>query len=127
MTASPVVAVVDDDASLRQAIRSLLASFDIPSHGFGDAQSLLDSPVLADCGCIVSDVVMPGVSGFELAEQLRAAGHRQPVIFITAHANEHYAARAAELEACCLLTKPFTTEALLACVGQALAGCSGRS
>lgn len=118
--AGPVVAIVDDDASLREAIGSLLASFDIGSQKFCDAHALLASPMLADFSCFLSDVVMPGFNGFALAERLRALGHLQPMIFMTAHQGAHYAARAQALGACCLLTKPFTTDALMACMAQAL-------
>ena len=107
---------------MRDAIGSLLASFDIRSQKFGDAEALLGSPRLAEFSCILSDVVMPGTTGFVLVERLRAMGHAQPVIFLTAHKGEHYAARAEALGARCLLTKPFTTEALMACVAKALEG-----
>jgi len=126
LNAGPVVAIVDDDASMRDAVGSLLASFDIRSQKFGDAEALLASPMLATFSCVLSDVVMPGTTGFVLAERLREMGHLQPVIFLTAHKGDHYAARADALGACCLLTKPFTTEALMACVAKALASGDGR-
>lgn len=122
MISGALVAIVDDDASLREALGSLLASFDIRSQAFGDAQALLASPMLSQFGCFLSDVVMPGATGFELLERLRAKGHHQPVIFMTAHKATGYAARAEALGACSLLTKPFTTEALMHCLAQALGG-----
>ena len=120
MNAGAVVAIVDDDASLREAIGSLLASFDIRSESFSDAQAVLVSPRLAEFGCFLSDVVMPDSNGFELLERLRANDHHQPVIFMTAHKAKGYAERADALGACCLLTKPFTTEALMDCLAKAL-------
>lgn len=120
MKASPVIAVIDDDASLREAIGSLLASFDIRSERFCSAEELLAAPRLAQFSCFLSDVVMPGSSGFDLMAQLRARGHRQPVILMTAYKANNYTARARELGATCLLTKPFTTEEIMACVGNAL-------
>lgn len=120
MNAGTLVAIVDDDASLREAIGSLLASFDIRSESFSDAQAVLASPRLSEFQCILSDVVMPDSNGFELLARLRANGHRQPVIFMTAHKANGYAERADALGACCLLTKPFTTEVLMACLAKAL-------
>lgn len=125
MNAGTVVAIVDDDASLREAIGSLLASFDIRSEAFCDAQAVLASPRLSEFGCFLSDVVMPDANGFELLERLRAGGHQQPVIFMTAHKARGYAERADALGAHCLLTKPFTTEALMDCLAKALEKQSG--
>jgi len=116
----PLIAVIDDDASLRQALSSLLRSYDINSEKFGRAEELLAYPSLEDFSCFLTDVVMPGLSGFELIEILHAKGHMQPTILMTAYKRDGYAAKALELGVTCLISKPFTTEDIMACVEDAL-------
>lgn len=120
MKANPLIAVVDDDVSLRQALGSLFKSLDIDCERFGGAGELLASPPLSRFSCFLTDVVMPGLSGFELVEELRARGHSQPAIFMTAHKKDGYSDRALALGATCLISKPFTTDEMMACVEEAL-------
>lgn len=120
MKSNPLIAVIDDDASLRQALSSLLRSYDIDSEKFGRAEELLAYPTLENFSCFLTDVVMPGLSGFELIEILRERGYMQPTIFMTAYKRDGYAARALELGTTYLVSKPFTTEDIMACVEDAL-------
>ena len=121
MIPRPLIAVVDDDASLRQAVASLLKSYDIACCKFGTGEELLNSPTIAEFSCFLTDVVMPGMDGFELVEALRARGFMQPTIFMTAYKREGYAERAHALSATCIVSKPFETEKLMGCVRRALA------
>lgn len=110
------IAIVDDDISVRQALGSLLRSFDIDTLDFGSAQELLASPALLDFSGFLTDVVMPGMNGFALARQLRDKGCKQPIIFMTAYQHDGDAQEARDLDAACLLTKPFTTEEIMECI-----------
>ncbi|ALV08531.1 response regulator transcription factor [Roseateles depolymerans] len=115
-----VVAVVDDDDSLRAALGSLLKSYDVDVELFGSGESLLSHPALGEVGCLLTDVVMPGLDGFQLCRELRERGYQFPVIFMTAHQGDGDAERAAAVGAWHLLNKPFSTEEMMRCIAQAL-------
>ncbi len=115
-----VVAVVDDDESVRTALNSLLKSFDLEVDLFPSAEALLAHGGLDEVGCLLTDVVMPGLDGFQLCRELRARGYTFPVIFMTAHKREGYAEMAAQAGVACLLNKPFSTQDMMRCIAQAL-------
>lgn len=115
-----VVAVVDDDDSLRAALGSLLKSYDVEVELFVSGESLLRHPALGEVGCLLTDVVMPGLDGFQLCRELRARGYQFPVIFMTAHQADGDAERAAAVGARHLLSKPFSTDEMMRCIAQAL-------
>lgn len=115
-----VVAVVDDDDSLRAALGSLLKSYDIEVELFVSGEALLRHPALDEVGCLLTDVVMPGLDGFQLCRELRARGYRFPVIVMTAHQGDEDQERAAAVGALHLLSKPFSTEEMVRCIAQAL-------
>ncbi len=121
-TGSELVAVVDDDASLRTAIRSLLRSLAFRVVVFASADELLSSDHLDAIGCLIVDVRMPGKTGIELQRQLLAAGRRCPMVFISAHDDETARREALARGAIAFLRKPFTEEALVNAVRSALAG-----
>jgi FixJ family two-component response regulator len=79
------VAIVDDDASLCKAVSRLLAAAGIESVTYPSAESFLDSRSGSEPGCLLLDIQLGGMSGFELQQHLAAAGETTPVIFITAH------------------------------------------
>ena len=115
----PIVGVVDDDASVRRALGRLLRSYGIEAMTFGSAAELLGDPRRRDAGCLLLDVRMPAMNGFELARRLAAEETAAPVIFITAHAEETDArARAAGGRA--LLKKPFDERDLVAALRDAI-------
>ena len=120
---SLIVSVVDDDASLREALRGLLKSAGFRVEVFGSAEEFLASGRLADTACLVLDLRMPGITGLEMQEQLIASGSAVPIIFITAHGDENARSRALERGAIDFFQKPFSDEALLGAlssvVGQA--------
>jgi len=120
VTASPIISIVDDDASVRDATARLLRSLGFSAHAFASAKEFLFSPRLADTSCLIADVQMPGMSGVELQEHLIARGHSMPTIFITAFLDDRIRERAIRSGAVCFLTKPFDGPRLLECVERAL-------
>ncbi|AZG15867.1 MULTISPECIES: response regulator transcription factor [Cupriavidus] len=122
MTATPVIAIVDDDASVRQAMGRLVRSLDMAAELYDGGPGLLASPSLAGIDCVITDVQMPAMNGFALCNALRAGDHRMPVIFMTAFVWDGYAQRARDAGATCFLTKPFHDTEIIACIEHALRG-----
>lgn len=117
----PAVHVVDDDAGVRDAVRLLLRSVGLTSHGYASALDFLEhfDPELP--GCLVLDLRMPGMSGVELQERLRELGSELPIIFITAHGDVATAVQAVKAGALDFIQKPFPDQKLLDMVHHALA------
>ncbi len=115
-----MISVVDDDASIRIAIDSLLRARGYTVHTFASAAELLQSPQLDETSCVITDVRMPDMSGVELQTVLRSQGRRMPFIFITAFPEEPARLRALHEGAVCFLSKPFDAPALIQCVEAAL-------
>ena len=113
------ISIVDDDASMRDAIRGLLRSAGFDADVFASAEEFLTSARLHGTSCLVLDVRMPGMSGIELQERLIASSHAIPIIFITAHADEDERARALDRGAIDCLQKPFSDDALLEAIARA--------
>ena len=120
MTGKLLVAIVDDDASIRNGTRDLLKSAGFWTATFEDAESFLASPSRATTACLVADMRMPGMTGLELYEALVTSGDRIPTVLITAYPDEVALSRAREAGITCYLSKPFTPDDLLSCVGEAL-------
>lgn len=117
------VAVVDDDESIRAALRSLLRSFGFPVEAFPSAEEFLRCAWMTRTSCLIVDIRMPGLSGLDLQRWLIAAGYRLPTIFISAH-DDPAVRRAAERGgARAFLRKPFGEETLLDAVRAALTPC----
>jgi RNA polymerase sigma factor (sigma-70 family) len=108
-----VVMVVDDDAGVRNAMRSLLKSVGITSTLFASAQEFLDAYQPSQRGCLVLDIRMPGMSGMELQQQLNIRGAVIPVIFMSGHADIPMAVEAMQHGAFDFLQKPFRDQDLL--------------
>ena len=121
MPNGPLVAIVDDDKSIRNATQNLLRAAGFSTAAFEDAESFLGSASRASASCVVADMRMPGMTGLELYQELLAAGHAIPTVIITAHPEELTQARAREAGITCYLIKPFAPDELLECVGEALA------
>ena len=121
MFESPLVAIVDDDKSIRNATQDLLKAAGYSTATFEDAESFLDSATRATAACLVADMRMPGMSGVELYQALLASGHGIPTVIITAHPEEVTQARGRVAGLTCYLIKPFTPDELLECVHEALA------
>ena len=116
--------VVDDDVSMRQAIKGLLKSAGYHAEVFASAEEVLNSGRLSGTACLILDVRMPGMSGIELQDRLIASGRMVPIIFITAHADEEERARILERGAVGCLQKPFTDDALLDAIAKAIGATS---
>ena len=115
-----LVAVVDDDESVRTAIGSLFRSMGSRTELFGGGEDFLSSPNLREFSCLVLDVQMPGMDGLELQLRLAAASHPIPIIFVTAYGDEKKRARALRGGAVSFLSKPFSEDALLEAVKSAI-------
>lgn len=115
------VSIVDDDESVRDAIRSLLRSVGIRADVFASGEEFLKSDAAKHTACLILDVRMPGMSGLELQARLDVEGYKIPLIFITAHASDREARdRALQGGAVDVLYKPFKEEVLLKHVYAAL-------
>lgn len=113
VTGSPVISIVDDDESVREAIESLMKSVGYTAKVFPSAGDFLGSGDLDDTGCLILDVQMPGMSGLELQDRLVASKSQVPIIFISAHSDADARARALKAGAVGFLQKPFSEDALL--------------
>ena len=114
------VYVVDDDASIRQAIQALLKSVGLRSEAFSSAQEFLARKMAEGPSCLVLDVRLPGLSGLDFQRQLAEAGVLIPIIFITGHGDIQMSVKAMKSGAVEFLTKPFHDQNLLDAVQQAL-------
>ncbi len=103
----PVISIIDDDASVRAATNRLVRSLGYIACTFASADEFLRSPHVDTTSCVIADIQMPGMSGVELQDLLRAQGRRLPIIFITAFPDENVRARALDAGAVCFLSKPF--------------------
>jgi FixJ family two-component response regulator len=111
-----LVAVVDDDASVRESLPDLLRAFGYAVQSFESAEDFLGSGDVARTRCLVLDVAMPGMSGQELQRELRRRGWGIPVVFITANSDETMRSCLLEEGAVECLFKPFSDTALFAAV-----------
>ena len=116
-----LVAIIDDDESMRDAVQNLLNSVGIRSRSFASAEDFLRSGLQNEIACLISDIRMPGMTGLELQARLVAEGSRVPIIFITAHGNAKNRTQALNAGAIEFLGKPFDDESLLMSVRAALA------
>jgi len=115
-----LIAVIDDDASSRNATDNLLSAHGYTVYSFASAAEFIHSPQLDETSCVISDVQMPAMSGIELQALLRKQGHSLPFIFITAFPKETVRVRALSEGAIGFLVKPFGGPALIRCVEAAL-------
>ncbi len=120
MSCEPTVYVVDDDRSTRDVLRRLIESISLRAETFCSCEEFLEDYAPNKPGCIVLDVRLPGMSGFELQEWLTAQGDGIPIIMITGYGDVSMAVRAIENGAVDFLTKPFNDQAILDRIRQAL-------
>jgi FixJ family two-component response regulator len=119
-TLPPRIAIVDDDASIREALRSLMRSVRYNAEAFASAEEFLASEHLNDTECLILDVTLPGIDGFELQKQLNLEKRRIPIVFITANSDEASRQRALKGGAVEFLGKPVRREALFRAIQAAL-------
>jgi DNA-binding NtrC family response regulator len=117
-----LVYVVDDDASVRDAVESLIRSAGLQVETFASAQEFLDRPRADVPSCLVLDVQLPGLSGLDLQQELIKADVHIPIIFLTGHGDIPMSVRAIKAGALEFLTKPFDGEDLLEAIHQGIAG-----
>src|SRR5262245_21236137 len=115
-----MVAIVDDDESLRRSVRNLLASVGLRAEAFASAEDSLQSTRRQNTGCVVLDLRMPGMGGVDLLRHLATSGCRVPVIVLTAHSDDEARERTLRAGAVAFLGKPFHGPALLGAVRKAL-------
>ena len=120
MTQATTVYVVDDDPDIRESLRELLGSVDLPVRSFSSALAFLEAYDPAAAGCLVVDVRMPGMSGLDLQDKLRELGGTLPIIHITGHGDVPMAVRSLKNGAFDFLEKPFRGQDLIDCIHQAL-------
>ena len=117
----PLISVVDDDESMREAVRGLMKSLGYTAEAFASAEEFLSSPQVPGTACLIADVMMPGMTGLELHRHLVASGRTIPTILITAHPDDGVRERALQDGIIGYLSKPFGEEDLMACIHSSLA------
>jgi FixJ family two-component response regulator len=117
----PIVFVVDDDASVRDAVKRLISSISLRVETFGSTREFLAAKRPEAPACLVLDVRLPDSSGLELQRELSDAGVHIPIIFITGHADVPMTVRAMKAGAVEFLTKPFRGQELLDAIQEAIA------
>jgi len=120
MQNKPLIAIVDDDESMRNSTKDLLESAGFLAATFQSAESFLKSRHLHRFACLVTDMLMPGMTGLELYRDLVASGNAIPTILITAYPDDRAQAGALKGGIACYLIKPFTADKLLGCIRRAL-------
>jgi FixJ family two-component response regulator len=115
-----MIAIVDDDDSIRSALQGLLESAELPAQAFASAEEFLESGQRHQIACLITDIRMPGMSGLELQAKLNSERCKIPIIFITAHGDEKLRMQALRAGAVEFMAKPFDDEALLESVRVAL-------
>ncbi|MCM3873903.1 MAG: response regulator [Pyrinomonadaceae bacterium] len=115
------ISVVDDDESMREAVKALIASMGVSAEDFSSAEAFLNSGRSQAFDCLILDFRMPGLSGLELQRRLASDNCPVPIVFMTAHYGEEVRTKAMEAGAIDVLSKPFTEQELFKAVGKSLA------
>jgi FixJ family two-component response regulator len=115
------ISIVDDDQSMREAVKALVDSMGLSAEEFSSAEAFLDSGKSQGFDCLILDVRMPGLSGLELQRRLASEDCRIPIVFMTAHYGEEIRTRAMAAGAVDFLSKPFSEEELFNAIGKSLA------
>jgi FixJ family two-component response regulator len=124
--AKHVISIIDDDESVREATKSLVRSLGYRAAVFASAEEYLQSDRLDDSSCLITDLHMPGMSGADLQDRLRADGRQIPMIFVTAYYEEKVRDRVLDAGAYGFLRKPFNDESLIECLDKALTASSSK-
>ena len=116
----PLISIVDDDESVREAAKGLMKSLGYTAETFPSAEDFLESQQVPRTTCLIADVNMPGMSGLDLHRHLSSSGKRIPTILITAYPDNSVRERALNAGVICYLSKPFDEADLLSCLHSAL-------
>jgi FixJ family two-component response regulator len=122
MSGAPLVAIVDDDPSVRSSTRRLLRCSGMRAEAFASAEVFLQSGHVAETGCLILDMSMPGMNGLELQRRLAETFGKIPIVFLSARASEEEERRALLAGASNFLRKPVSKEALLNAIRAVLEG-----
>jgi FixJ family two-component response regulator len=117
---APVIAVIDDDASVRRALQRLLQSAGFTVETFATAREFLEADNWAQTDCLVLDVHLPGMSGLQFQDYLAASGVSIPIVFITAYDDVSTRERVNRAGAVGYLRKPFDQDTLIAAIRRAI-------
>ena len=120
MAERSLIAVVDDDESVRESLPDLLREFGFAARAFSSGEEFLASGCVGEAQCLILDIAMPGMSGRELQHELKRRRQTVPIVFITAHGDETLRPRVLEQGAVECLFKPFSDTALLGAIQAAL-------
>src|SRR5204863_10180237 len=120
LVAMPVISVVDDDLSVRRALRRLIQSAGYAVETFASAAEFLDARAPGRTSCLILDIQLDGLTGFELHERLAADAAEIPIIFITAHDDAMTRQRVRQAGVAAYLPKPFDKRALLDAIHRAV-------
>ena len=116
----PLISIIDDDRSVREATNGLVRSLGYATAVFASAEEYLQSNHVPGTSCVITDLHMPGLSGTDLQSRLIAEGRDIPVIIVTAYSDETTRAQALDAGAIAFLSKPFSEECLIECLDKAL-------
>ena len=117
-----LIAIVDDDDAVREAVASLVRALGYDTAIFSSAEAFLNYEQIGGTSCLVTDLHMPGLSGLDLQDRLITHGHRIPIIFLTGYPDENVRKRAIKAGAVAFLSKPCDGDHVLGCFEKALSG-----
>jgi FixJ family two-component response regulator len=117
----PIISIIDDDDSMRCAMKSLVTSLGLRVHTFRSAEEFLHSPRVDDTSCLITDLQMPDLSGIELQSLLVAQARHMPIILVTAFPEKRMRNRAMQAGALGFLSKPFESQMLIKLIEKAIA------
>jgi FixJ family two-component response regulator len=120
LSEKPIIAIVDDDQSVREQVADLVSAMGFTAKVFASAGDFLEFHETAFAACLITDIMMPGMSGVELLEQLSASGTNVPAIVVTASTRDADRTRARRSGVICFLSKPFKERDLLDCIQHAV-------
>ena len=120
MARAPLIAIVDDDDSLRSSLGNLLRSVGLRVQEFPSANAFLSGHDARETACLILDVRMPGTNGLELQRHIAVANWRLPIVFITSHTDDDARSTAVDAGAVAFLNKPFREQAILDAIDAAL-------
>src|SRR5258705_13578137 len=123
--AKPLISIVDDDESMREAVKGLMKSMGYRVEAAASAEEFLSSRHIRRTSCLITDMQMPGMTGLELYQRLSASGKPIPTILITAYPDDDVRERALAAGVIGYLSKPFEEDDLLACIRSALTRARG--
>jgi FixJ family two-component response regulator len=118
---SELICIVDDDPSVLRALGRLIRSFGFEVELLASGRECLDGPSINRAACLILDVSMPGMDGFEVLALLRASGRSIPTVFISAHDDDVYRTKARSVGGVAFLGKPCDADLLRSAIDQALA------